>query len=199
METAYHIVYCLEQQYNSAADALAKFPVGGQLLPRLPRNFMEGEDCDTPRISVAKSIEDCMTGIKLLGVFRRCLGANEDAFSYSLHGREVYPILILQLSADALHKPTPEQVPDVNNTNENWITSPATIESAEIRWLDANSIIWEELDGHPDYRAKSVKFTDKKLADADHPWLNGRGHELNSSEPEEFDERDYNAWEKSHE
>ena len=125
---------------------------------------------------VAPSVEQCLTGIGLQGRLRRCLSANEDAFSYATGGQEVYPIIILTYSPEEeYYAPTEEEVPDVRQTEEHWLCYPAEPIHVELVWLFMYSIEWT---GPYRTECQSVWTIDEKRPDGDHPWLNGRGHPL---------------------
>lgn len=183
----YHVVASIDSRFQSISEALRVYNMEHPVYPKRIYTAMPGEDSDTQRICVAPTIEQCITGIGLLGRFRRCLAANEDAKSYETSGREVYPILVVQFADDLpYYIPSPKQVPDSVVTNEQWLLEPATPISVQLAWLGMRSILWEEdkraLHGYIcgpvqlDYSASPVN--------KDHPWLNGRGHILDSSEEE---------------
>lgn len=74
------------------------------LTPRIPHNFLTEngyEDGETPRICVSTSIDKCLT-----------------ALSYSLEGKYFY---VYTIQTDNWIKPTIDQVPDVNITDEHWV------------------------------------------------------------------------------
>ena len=109
----FHVVANIDSRFPSLMAALAVYNYDTPVRPEKIFSAMPGEDAETPRICVAPTIEQCITGIGLLGRFRRCLEANEDAKSYATMGREVYPILVLQFADDLpYYTPTSEQVPD---------------------------------------------------------------------------------------
>ena len=150
------------------------------------------EDRTTPRICVAGRLEDCFTAIGLLGRFRRCLSANRDAMSYANSGNEVYPVLVQAFDGSLAVRPTREQVPDWPWTNEFWIPEPAMPLKTSVAWLGMYSIKMQEIpetDEYPclagAYACKSVDFVQPDPAVNVHPWLNGKGHVLASSEFEE--------------
>ena len=117
----YHVVSDLEHHFNSLSESLKA--CRQPFYPKIPTNKSPEEDSTTPRICVARSVEECLSGISLLGVFRRCLAANEDAKSYATHGREVYPIIVVafDVHSNSLYKPTPVQVADADLTGELWL------------------------------------------------------------------------------
>lgn len=187
----YHVVCSLENRFRSLSEAKEHY--SKVIYPRIPNTAGIYEDKTTPRICVAPTIEGCLTGIKLLGRLRRCLAANEDAMSYETLGLEVYPIIILEFDVpeSILYKPLKHQVPDVDITNEYWITQPIKANRVSVKWLNPRSIIWEETHRQEMwYKCKKVIFT-RSIKGRNHPWINGRGNILESSEmePEYSDQR----------
>ena len=195
--TYYRIVYNLEHQYKTLQNAKRANAAGTWLLPTIPHNAMMEEDCTTERVCVAKRIEDCITSLRVLGPFKRCLAANEDAKSYAEAMNEAYPILVLEIDTDEIPvSPTEEQVPDIELTHELWFTRPVRVSRCSVKWLDCFSIEYDDSHiasirdkSHGFPVCKSIRF----LEDAhghDHPWLNGRGHILASDlmdwEPESY-------------
>ena len=180
----YHVACSLEGKFKNLQDA--KNYYSGLLYPYIPKTAGEHEDKSIPRICVAPTVEDCLTGIKLVGRLRRCLAANEDAMSYETLGLEVYPVIILEFDVpmNLLYKPNKHQVPDVDITNEYWLTRPVKASKVMLKWLNPRSIIWEET-YRPEmwYKCKKVTFT-RSVKGRNHPWLNGRGSILESSEQE---------------
>jgi hypothetical protein len=79
--------------------------------PRIPDNFASGEDVTTPRVCVSTSIRGCMRAIEMDGTF-------DCAWIYvpvEFGGNKI---------ADNIYKPTVDEVPDVVETREKWITCP---------------------------------------------------------------------------
>lgn len=180
----YHVACTLENRFRNLQDAVLSY--SGIITPGIPVTAGEYENRTIPRICVAPTIKDCLTGIKLVGRLKRCLAANEDAKSYETLGREVYPIIILEFNIpkNKLYKPTKDEVHDVDITNEYWITQPVKADKVIVKWLYSRSIIWEEThDRNLWYKCKRVRFVDD-LTGRNHPWLNGRGSILNSSDEE---------------
>lgn len=185
----FHVVANIDSRFSSLMAALAVYNYDTPVRPEKIFSAMPGEDAETPRICVAPTIEQCITGIGLLGRFRRCLEANEEAKSYATMGREVYPILVLQFADDLpYYTPTSEQVPDSIVTGEQWLLEPAVPTSIRLAWMGMDSILWAEderaLHG---YVCATAKLDYRPFPpDKDHPWLNGRGHVLDSSEEEDL-------------
>ncbi len=187
----YHVVSTLDTDYPdlaSASKALAKL----QLIPAIPQSMCSGEDRSIPRICVAKSVEDCITGIGVGHRFHRCLEA-EDAYSYVSRGREVYPIGILEIEIDPedLVTPTVDQVDDASFTHELWITSDRfDIVSRKLVWIDQFSISLDEEEFISEKthiysrKCKSIKYTNRPEPGKHHPWIDGRGSVLASKEEE---------------
>ena len=78
----YHVVANIDTRFKSLAKARAVYNTETPIHPAKIFSAMEDEDSETLRICVAPTIEQCITGIGILGRFRRCLAANEDAKSY---------------------------------------------------------------------------------------------------------------------
>lgn len=174
----YHIIRDLELMFDSieAAQAwAASMPV---FKPSIPANTMENEDRATPRICGAPKIENCITGLGVLGAFRRCLNANKDAKSYE-NDNEAYPIFVVEFSDDGWIKPSKSKVPDAATTHEHWCLHDIVPLSIELRWLDAYSIKTRE--GKLITLCRQVKFLDD-LTGYHHPWLDGKGHPLDCSD-----------------
>jgi len=186
----YHVVANIDDRFSSAEAALAAYR-GKVVRPKIPysTSWQNGEDATTPRICVCENIKDCVTAIGLLGRFRRCLAANEDAKSYETDGIEVYPILILKFSDDLkYYTPNRSQVPDVDFTHERWLLKPAVPDFVQIAWVHPRSIIWEECKENPvsKYACKALELIIAKDGPIGrtHPWITGTGHRLESSEME---------------
>ena len=180
----YHIAAPLEERFSSVENAVAYYQ-DKEFTPRIPASRMSDEDSTTPRVCVCKELKDCFAGLCLLGIFRRCLAANEDAKSYETDGLEVYPVIVCEFSDDVEHIfPSQLQVPDVNVTNEIWITESVKPINVYVKWLHMRSIIWDDYDFEARaYPAKEVSFIEPGPKHK-HPWLNGFGNNLNSSEEE---------------
>lgn len=175
----YHILYNLETFFDSLAD-VEKALENLVLTPRIPETAMELEDQETPRICVAPTIEDCITAIGTIGPFRRCANTNPDAKSYE-NTDEIYPIVVIELPDNLDYiTPTKQQVPDVEETNEKWLTKPITPIKKSIKWLDQFSIEFDET--HPIKTiCTKVKFVEN-ITGKHHPWLDRKGHPLNCSD-----------------
>ena len=93
----WHVVANIDTEYDSVQECMDAFRAGEgrfrPFLPYVPTTRMPDEDAVTCRLPVCAKLEECFSAIGLLGRFRRCLAANEDAFSYVEAGGEVYPIL----------------------------------------------------------------------------------------------------------
>lgn len=179
----YHVAANLEGRFNSVDEALRFYT--SVFEAKVPKTRSPGEDAVTPRICVAPTIEDCMSGIGLLGRLRRCLGGNDGAYSYAVAGNEIYPIIIVEFSKDEdYYKPTIDEVPDVDITNEYWIRYDALPISVRLVWLDMYSIKWKSED-KPEI-CKQVEYYDIPPNWGNHPWINGKGHKLDCSEQEEY-------------
>ena len=98
----------------------------------------------------------------------------------------MYPILIVEFSPDErYHLPSLKEVPDADGIGEWWLTHAAVPISVSLVWLDMSSIVWHSED-MPDI-CKSVRWHNTPPAWGNHPWLNGKGHPLESSESEEHE------------
>lgn len=179
----YHIVTDLETRFKSLKDVL----VPRVLFPSVPVTAAPGEDISTPRVVAAKTIEQCITAIGVLGRFRRCLAGNESCKSYAETLDEAYPVLVLELpDKSAFFKwisPSTDQVPDVKKTHEKWSMAPVPVVRGEIRWLGPYSLKINE----DTCVCRKATFLDGPEG-KDHPWINGRGHPLDSGQ------MDYEPW-----
>lgn len=179
----YHVVANIDNQFKNANEALAAY-IGVPMEPTVPETRALGEDKTTPRICVCERLEDCFTAIGLLGRFRRCLAANEDAKSYETKGLEVYPILILNFADDLpYYTPTEAEVPDSPFTHEKWLLQAAVPKAVRLMWLHPRSIVWGDYnEAFREYSCEYVTFVpEQALGDRIHPWLTGTGHVLESS------------------
>lgn len=172
----------LENRFPDLASAVAAFSTDVAIQPVLPATRNEKEDGETPRICVAPALEDCVSGIGVLGRFRRTLSNNDGAFSYAVKGNEAYPVIVLEFNDDGVYVPTPEQVFDVERTHECWFLTPKKPKSMRLCWLDMYSVLWESED-NPRV-CKKIRFLHDPSG-YDHPWLNGKGHILESSKMED--------------
>lgn len=183
----YHVVANIDTDYCCLKDVLACYNEYTPIDPWIPCTTGDDEDRTIRRICVCPSIEECFRGIGLMGRFKRCLAVNEDAKSYETLGIEAYPIVVATFYNVGVWKPTEEQVPDCMLTNEHWITNSTIPDRVELLWLHMRSIHWEY-----DYIGESYKCTlvnfipDDKLEYYNHPWINGIGHTLESSENEGY-------------
>ena len=179
----YHIIANLELRFDSLDDALswANSRPRSWFEPKVPYTAMPEEDKTTPRICGAPTLEGCVTALSPIGTFRRCLNANEDAKSYE-NDEEVYPVFVVTFSdSHDWVKPTKEQVPDVQLTDEHWLLAPALPTNIELKWLDAYSIDIKEDEDTCKTVCTGIRFVDN-LTSMHHPWLDGKGHPLDSSD-----------------
>lgn len=133
----YHVVTELDTRFKSIQSA-ERYLSAQSFNPVVPESYSYNEDRITPRLCVARSIEDCITGIGVQRVFFRCLEA-WDAPSYGSFGQEQYPIGILEIEVpeSCMRVPDKSQVPDVDFTHELWICSGEfEIIDRKIVWID---------------------------------------------------------------
>ncbi len=190
----YRVISNIDSKFKSLHEALEYYDVSKPILPTIPSTCSPEENKTVKRICCAEDIRDCLTSIGLLGRFRRCLAANEDAKSYETEGSEIYPVLVLKFPDDVeIYKPSLSEVPDCDITNERWILKPTIAEYRQVRWLGMRSIKFVEAKSKVTqrtiYKCVHVDWVDKNMPDAKHPWLNGKGHVLDCSLMEdEFEE-----------
>ena len=201
MTTVYNIVTDLESKAGTLEEAQQQLDTQ-TFSPRAPISHSDSEDLSTPRLCVARYIEDCITGIGVRSKFFRCL-EKWDAPSYIESGREQYPIGIVTILVEEynLIKPTNDQVSDADFTGELWITNNEfRIISRKIVWLDQFSIdIDAPLDDTPsnpsnqfidkdnetfDYKCLDIRYSKYPLPGRHHPWIDGLGNTLLSREKE---------------
>lgn len=184
----YRVLTKLESIFIDLEDAQRHCECNPIVYPRVPATASPHEDKQTKRICVSPTIEGCLTGIGLLGNLRRCLSANEDAFSYATDGLEVYPIIVEEYSnSESYYKPTIWEVEDQMQSGEHWIRYPTRPLSCQIFWLDMFSIIWKEVPtwyGKPVYACDSVTMWRRPMPAHKHPWFNGLGHVMDCSDEE---------------
>lgn len=186
----YRVLSRLESKFSGLNEALAFCRANALVSPSVPETAAPSEDTTTPRICVGATLSDCFTSIGVFGVFRRCMSACEDAKSYAVKGDEVYPIIIqvFDVGTSEVYTPTEKEVPDVSDTHELWLCRDAQPLVTELYWLDMYSIHWDDGGdalphmGHPPLT--DIQFY-IDVTGRNHPWLNGRGHILDSSEMED--------------
>lgn len=190
----YHIFHSLEDNYRSLNEAITA--CSKPIIPYIPHTAGIAEDKITPRVCLCHSIEDCLSAIKLLGVFVRCLAGNEDSKSYETHSKEVYPIIVctFDILDEQIYLPSENEVPDVNLTREVWCKQICTPVKVEVKWLHMRSILWERTnDSILHYICKEVDFC-RDLEGKHHPWIDGKGSYLSSREEEPVYEEDINRF-----
>lgn len=107
----------------------------GVFEPRIPTYRYENENCDIPRISVANSLEDCLTGIP--GGGSRLEILNESQRGY---------YLLIKIDTEKLRIPKEsimstkflyekDLVRDADVTNESWITEGFTVPEEDIELI----------------------------------------------------------------
>lgn len=183
----YHIVTDLERRFDSLEQALDAYSTHQKIYPRIPGSYFSREDRSKARFCVSTSLEGCIMGLGVTSVFRRCLAANDFTQLYTIDNREVYPVIILTFEFGIpLYRPTSDEVPDVEDTDEHWITSETIPSKVELRWLDSNSIILREEksnSGIYDLVCESVRFAIPN-SQSIHPWLTGTGQPLDCDDEE---------------
>ena len=188
----YHIERNVEHRYITVFDALESLEHPQPKQPRVSPNTMSGEDETTPRICVARSIEECIMGCTLFA-FRRCCARVRGMEVYAGPPGEAYPIIINTFKVDNPYVPSAREVPDAADTGELWLLEKSIPIRRELLWLTPDAIeaygqemypgdVWPEWEDF--YQVESVKLltTEEALRRGlNHPWLNRRGHILNSS------------------
>lgn len=195
----YHVVTGLDSHFKTLEDAQG-FLQQQSFSPMIPESYTSGEDRTIPRLCVAQSVEDCITGIGVRRVFFRCLEA-WDAPSYISEGQEQYPIGILEIEVpdSEICVPLAQHVPDVDFTHELWIKSDDfEILDRHIVWLDQYSIDIDDQEENPnnvlvdearhvfEYRCLAVRYSESPYPDKHHPWIDDRGSILMSRESEPY-------------
>ena len=179
----YHVITTADKEFRSADEAVRYFSTT-PLEPRIPTHVADGEDTRVPRICVAPSVEICFTAIGLIGAFRRCCAINQDAFDYSTEVLEVYPVIICEFDNIDPYRPSVEEVPDVGLTREGWLFEPTLPDRVYVKWLYPHSIRWNKKAlKDRKWVCKSIEFVEPHVLNK-HPWLNGFGNVLDSSEEE---------------
>lgn len=141
--TLYHVETEVEYRYLDVFDALESLQCLEPITPWVSNRTMLGEDEMTPRICVAESLENCISGCGLYR-FKRCCENVPVMQHFAVGGEEAHPIIVqtYRVPLSELHRPTPKEVPDAALTGE--------------------------------FRCGF-----------NHPWLNRRGHCLDSLAPED--------------
>lgn len=179
----WRVVANIDSEYDSIQECLDDFRTGASwkpFLPFIPATRAPMEDDVTPRLPVCARLEDCFTAIGLLGRFRRCLAANDGAFSYMETYDEAYPVLACKFDGNLpSHQPSVSEVHDVEMTHEVWLLQRARPVDVQLMWLDSYSLLWDE---ENERVCKSVRFVSQEdLGNKVHPWLTGTGNILESS------------------
>lgn len=174
----YHIETNIEHSYITVFDAVRSLQELEVVEPWIPGHTMRGEDETIPRICVAESIEECVLGCDLWR-FHRCCEKVPGMEHFADEMMEAYPIIIQAYAVDPadVHKPTPEEVPDADMTGELWLTKPTRPIRREMVWLPMDAITAPE-DVVLDVRMLSTEEAIRYMYN--HPWLNQRGHCLDS-------------------
>lgn len=177
----YHVKWDLEQAFGSLADCLVYRDslLRSKLIPYVTHTRMTEEDGSTARVCACETIEGAISAIGCLGAFRRCCNADPDTKSYE-NDDEVYPILVLKLQGDTWLKPTTQQVPDAEYTQEMWCLTPVCVADVQLLWLDAYSLTLYEHPVAGKVFCDSVRFVEHPELRS-HPWIDGKGHPLVSS------------------
>lgn len=170
----YHVSAPLEGRFQSLEEVQLHIAIPPIFKPRIPFSRLPGEDNKTPRICLAPSLEDCITGMGV-NLFHRCINDN----CFAVDGREVYPILVSSFWTEDLdlYKPSSEEVPDVEETREIWALNQAIPAYVDLIWLGMDSVFvpWEN-----EHICEYVRFFKEPPEWGNHPWLNGKGHNLDS-------------------
>lgn len=189
----YHLITNIERKFfdlkdtEEYVDLLNKREL--KIEPYLPTRPMPGEDKHIPRICLAPSVLLCMKAIGVIGMFRRTLESYEYGKSYVTQGKECYPIIKIEFDDNPhIYFPSKDLVPDVHMTLEHWLLTPTHVHSAEIIWLDPWSVKIEEPEIYTPIEYKAYTTDDVKNKNLNHPWLNGKGHILDSSEQENYND-----------
>lgn len=89
------------------------------LQPRIPKNYLTDngyEDNETPRVSMAPTIDKCLAGL-----------------SQNLEDKSFYVYAPKEIKKCEVYKPNTRAVPDCEITEELWITNP--VELKEIKQI----------------------------------------------------------------
>lgn len=196
--SVYHLHVHLDEYFVSLTEAETFLRSPTCLIPSIPKSRIFTENSETRRISVCDSITECVTALDVEGPFHRCLQANADVadeyapdltYPETEGNIEQYPIGIIKIEVDEdyLHTPSSKEVPDADLTGEKWLLDMSGIKSVESKlvWIDNNSVLvnFNDLIGDVDfsiYACDHLSYSDTPYSDCHHPWLDGKGHLLNS-------------------
>lgn len=102
------------KDYKGNAYFISQEKLDGKTLnPRVPRNYLTKngyEDSETPRISFAPTIDQCLAGL-----------------SQNVEGNTYYVYQPKNISKCQVYKPNTKAVPDSSITGELWITNPTEL------------------------------------------------------------------------
>lgn len=177
----YQVICGLESSFPSMQAAMDFDRARPEFNPRLPPIFADGDDRTTPRISAAPTVKDYITTMKPESTFRRCLDG-PCSVDYK-NANEAYPILVVWFDP-ALGWIDTRSAPGTPTAlgQEKWLLSKAQPNTIRLCWLGHDSIKIKT-----DPQTGLSVCTEIKLLQSptgySHPWLNGRGHVLDSSEP----------------
>ena len=107
--------------------------------PRIPKNRVQFENGSIPRICVSTSVRGCLKGLGIDGM-------TVQAFLYT-------PV---EYNGNKIYKPTVDEVPDVVETREKWITCPV-----KMKYLGVVEVI-SHRDSWGRNRDKVIVYHDKK-------------------------------------
>ena len=113
---------------------------GTPIIPRIPKNTIEGEDTSIPRICTSSSLDGCLTGIGPSHIGLNALQEKIDSGNPSMESISFpFTLLCFQIErkdpALLLPEKVAQYVPDALWSSEHWITRPITPLWTCTQWL----------------------------------------------------------------
>ena len=125
--------------------------------PRVPKNRMNWEDDQTPRICFAEDLYGCLQAIDMMPLPRM------EQFFF------VHEPILLHDHTDPFYYPTRDEVPDVNETGEVWCLDPVEMKCTSfcMAWVDHDNVELhiEELYFNPDPNLDRDELIDQYYRD----------------------------------
>lgn len=183
-----HVIADLESKFDSLKDALETVDSlnhGTPLRPYVPNKLRAGENGMIKRVPLCANLADALFSIGLAHTFHRCLDSGNNTKSYTTIGKETYPIIVcyVPVSTDIAF-PSKAIAPYQDTIPEYWARNPVYPQTTELVWLNSWSIQSKNLERPKTVRVYSTQDVTKRRLN--HPWLNGRGHNLTSEKMERY-------------
>lgn len=186
----YCVIANIDSKFRNLQEAQAVYNTFTPVISAPPEVRDPMKDVTKQRTLVACIVEHCVTALGVRHTFFRCTSFDDKIPSCATEGLEVYPVVVLTFSDTQLyHKPFLAEAPDCDISHEMWLMESAIPITVELRWLGANAIHYQEAVSigvrTPVWECIRIGWVDELLSAFKHPWLNGRGQVLSSTETED--------------